>query len=68
MEKENSEIDSILLIFSDLNRWMEQTYNSDSGEIESTGESQAFIRNKLNKLDSLNIKYRLVDGKYIWIK
>ena len=68
MEKENIDTNSVLLIFSELNRWMEQTHNSKTGEIESTGEAQAFIRNKLNKLDSMKIEYRLADGKYIWVK
>lgn len=68
MKNESIDTSSVLLMFSEINSWMKKTYNKDSGEIESTGEAQAFIMNKLNKLDSLNIKYRLEDGKYVWIK
>jgi len=68
MEINDSNKDSVNILLKGLNWWMEETYNPVTGEIESTGEAQAAIQNYLRKLDSLEVKYYLENGKYILVK
>lgn len=51
-------------IMRNLNWWVEQTYNSETDEIESTGEAQAAINNYLETLDKMNVNYSFEGGKY----
>jgi hypothetical protein len=60
-ENRNEQVNAIL---KGLNWWMEQTYNTETGEIQSTGEAQAAINRYLSQLDELNVKYQLKDGRY----
>lgn len=57
--------DASTLVLKELNWWVEQSYNPESGEIESTGEAQAAIKNYLSKLDSMKVKYVFEKGKYL---
>jgi hypothetical protein len=61
-------LDSISKIFDDLNWWMNQSYNAEKKEIESTGEAQAAIKDCLYKLDMMNVKYKLEGKKYTMVK
>ena len=62
-EAENKD-EQVNAILKHLNGWMEQTYNAETGEIQSTGEAQAAIKRYLSQLDELNVKYQLKDGRY----
>lgn len=51
---------------NDLNLWMEKYYNLKTKQVESTGEAQARINSLLQRLDKLNVKYKLVENKYVF--
>ena len=57
--------EKIASILEKLNWWVEQTYNPQTGEIESTGEAQAAIKNYLDRLDNLNVPYTFENRKYV---
>ena len=44
---------------------MEQVYNAETNDIESTGEGQAAIRQYLDKLEKLGVKYELKENRYV---
>ncbi len=63
-QENTSDPEEINKIFENLNWWMEQTYNPETNEIQSTGEAQSAIKSQLLQLEKMHIKYKLENGKY----
>ncbi len=65
MNDKQADSDKVSVILEKLNWWVVQTYNPNTGEIESTGEAQAAIKNYMELLDNMHVQYSFENGQYI---